>query len=197
MAEEKIKPIRKLYRMLALVFPLAYVFLSKNFVASFVGIVLFIFIVLEILRNIDPGFNRLLFEKLHFLLKKKERGRVSASTLFLVSAFVTVFVFEKNIAIAALVFSTVGDGFAEIVGKTYGRHRLLGNKTIEGSAAFFLSAFFFGLIVMAMTGIDLKLMLIGAAAATLTELVTQKIDDNLVIPVVEGLVKTLFVNFVF
>jgi dolichol kinase len=91
-----------------------------------------------------------------------------------------------SIGIYALAF---GDGFASLVGKMFGRIRpafLLG-KSIEGSAACFTVVFFTSYQV----SYDYKTALLAAVSATVVEALPLNDYDNLVIPLVVGLVAHL------
>jgi dolichol kinase len=88
-----------------------------------------------------------------------------------------------SIGIYALAF---GDGFASLVGKMFGRFRpafLLG-KSIEGSAACFTAVFFTSYQV----SYDYKTALLAAVSTTVVEALPLNDYDNLVIPLVVGLV---------
>jgi dolichol kinase len=67
------------------------------------------------------------------------------------------------------------------VGKSIGR-RKIGSKTLEGSAACFLGSLAGGIFF-----VNPLLAIIGALAAALAELIP-RVDDNLTIPILAGLV---------
>jgi dolichol kinase len=91
-----------------------------------------------------------------------------------------------SIGIYALAF---GDGFASLIGKTFGKHRpgfMLG-KSIEGSLACFSAVF------IAAYGVSRRLMVAFtvAFAASLIEALPLKDYDNLVLPISVGFVAQL------
>ena len=90
------------------------------------------------------------------------------------------------IAIYALAF---GDGIASLVGKLWGRVRImwLGGKTLVGSFACFLAVLLSSWFVLE----DLVLALISAAVATILEMIPIKDVDNLIIPLGTGFVLSL------
>ena len=143
---------------------------------------------LESWRFRSPRVNRWLFEHFKGFTKEKERERVSTTTLFLIAAALTILLFPAGIAIPALLFLTVGDPVAEIVGVTWGRLRLVGSKTLEGTLAGALACFIAGAPLLAIDRLDLgaPILAIGAAAAALTELIPFPIDDNFTIPLGSG-----------
>ena len=192
-----ILPKRKLFRMVGLLFPLIYLisarFLSARtdripvlaLLALFIGTM----IVVESWRFRNPKVNRWMFDHFKGFTKDKERERISSTTLFLISATLTILVFPRGVAIAALLFLTVGDPIAEIVGIRYGRIQLPGGKTLEGAAAGALVCLIAGLPLLLVPGLGLRLPVIicGAVAAAVTELLPVPIDDNFTIPIGSGI----------
>ncbi len=116
-------------------------------------------------------------------------GDFTGATYILASTCLTVALFAKPIAIAALAFIIVGDSFAAIIGRRFGRHRFFRNKTIEGSLACLV-----GTLLVAIVAPDLILpvALVGAVVAVLAEAFPFGTDDNVTVPILSGLIMTLF-----
>lgn len=183
---------RKLFRMVGLLFPSVYLLsgllLPPRYdripvlviLALFVGWMIF----LESWRFRNPKVNRWLFDHFKGFTKEKERERLSTTTLFLIAAFLTIAIFDRGVAIPALLFLTVGDPVAEIVGVNYGRLKILRGKTLEGALAGAAACLLAGspLLLIDSLGLDLPVLAVGAAAAALTELLPFPIDDNFTIP---------------
>ncbi|MDR0730134.1 MAG: phosphatidate cytidylyltransferase [Treponema sp.] len=95
-----------------------------------------------------------------------------------------------SIAIYALAF---GDGFASLIGRFLGRVRpaFLRGKSLEGSLACFAA------VLIAAYGVshDYRIALTAAVAATVTEALPLEDYDNLVLPLVVGLVVSVVSNF--
>jgi dolichol kinase len=92
-----------------------------------------------------------------------------------------------SIGIYALAF---GDGFASLIGKTFGKHRpafMLG-KSIEGSLACF------GAVFVAAYGVSrsFAVAFVSAFSAALVEALPLKDYDNLALPVCVGFVASIF-----
>ncbi len=121
-------------------------------------------------------------------------GDFTGATYILISTCLTVALFSKPIAIAALAFIIVGDSFAAIIGRKFGRHRFFNNKTIEGSLACLA-----GTVIVAIIAPDLVLpvALVGACIATLAEAFPFGTDDNVTVPILSGLIMTLFEKVYF
>ena len=119
----------------------------------------------------------------------EENGDFTGATYILTSSCFTIALFSKPIAIAALAFIIVGDSFAAIIGRRFGRHRF-GRKSVEGSLACL-----FGTGIVAcigpLFGLDLRVALAGAVVAAVTEALSTRVDDNVSVPLVSGLAMTL------
>jgi dolichol kinase len=114
-------------------------------------------------------------------------GDFSGATYILLSVCLTVALYSKPIAIAALAFIIVGDVLAALIGRKFGRHRF-GRKSVEGSLACLL-----GTIVVALIApeIAVPVGVFGAVVATVTEAASSRIDDNISVPIISGLAMTL------
>ena len=188
---------RKLFRMVGLLFPTIYLtsglLLPHPYDRIPVLVLLGLFIAwmtfLEYWRFKNPKVNRWLFEHFKGYTKEKEVARISTTTLFLIASALTILVFPRGVAIASVLFLTVGDPVAEIVGVAYGRLKILRGKTLEGTLAGGAACLLAGapLLLVDRLGLDLPTLAIGAAAAAITELLPFPIDDNFTVPLGAGL----------
>ncbi len=182
---------RKLFRMVGLLFPLLYLLSGLGLgapydripVLALLGLFIAWMMFLESWRFRNPKVNRWLFNRFQGFTKEKEREKTSTTTLFLIAAFITIALFERSVAIPAVLFLTVGDPAAEIVGVTFGRIRIVGQKTLEGTLAGAVACFVAGapLLMIDRLGLSVAILAIGAAAAALTELIPFPVDDNFTI----------------
>ena len=120
----------------------------------------------------------------------EHNGDFTGATYILLSVCLTIGLFAKPIAIAAIAFIIVGDSFAAIIGRRYGRHKF-GRKSIEGSIGCLI-----GTLLVAslgpLYGLTLGLAVLGAFVATVTEAISTRIDDNVTVPLASGLAITIF-----
>jgi len=182
----KIKFWRKLLRVCGLILPVLYFFIAKKYMLVLVAAILLFFLYSDFSRA---------RKKLSVLYKKTE-GKISNISLFLISCLVTIAFFPREIAIFALSFLVVGDTAAEVIGLKFGKIKLIGEKTLEGSLACLASCFAIGLILMIFLPLSLLLVMAGSAAATFIELIPLrigrfKIDDNLGMAIFAALVMWL------
>jgi dolichol kinase len=124
------------------------------------------------------------------LLRNHEEASLLGSTYLLIACLLTIHLFAKPVAVLALAFLIVGDTVAAIVGKSIGRVPLFG-KTLEGSLACF--AVCYGLTAI-VPGIPFPVGLVGAAVATVFELLPIPLDDNFRIPLSAGFAMELLLR---
>jgi dolichol kinase len=117
-------------------------------------------------------------------------GDFTGATYILLSVCWTVALYDKPIAIAALMFIMVGDTLAALIGRKYGRHKF-GRKSVEGSLACLA-----GTVAVALIAPNLALAaaLFGALVATVVEALSWRIDDNISVPILSGLAITLYLK---
>jgi dolichol kinase len=125
------------------------------------------------------------------LLRNHEEASLLGSTYLLIACLLTIHLFPKPVAVLALAFLILGDTVAAIVGKSVGRIRLIGGKTLEGSIACFLVCF--GLTLL-MPGVPTPVGLVGALVATVFELLPIPLDDNFRIPLSAGFAMELLLR---
>ncbi len=117
----------------------------------------------------------------------------------MIAASLAILIFEdRGIFMAAISFLAIGDTVAALFGLTHGRVRIFGRKTLEGAIACFLSCL---LVVYVLTKLpDLSFLFLvgfwGAVTATLVETLPIEVNDNVVIPIVSGMVMQLAKIFI-
>jgi dolichol kinase len=150
-----------------------------------------IFVPLDLLRPRWPGLNRVTLAIFGPFMRDREATGISGLTFMIGGCCILLFLFgeHRHLVILTLLLLAVGDPVASLFGVLYGRDRIWGQKTLQGTmAAFFAcsavaAVYFFWnnlmfdhlLIVVPITG------LIAAAS----ELVpVGKLDDNFTFPIV-------------
>ena len=101
----------------------------------------------------------------------------TAAIMFFISAIILLVIFQDNktIILASLSVQVFADAFAAIIGITFGKHKILGKKTLEGSTTCFIVA------LLCLTYFyPIQIALIAAIVATIIELIP--LDDNLWVP---------------
>ena len=185
--------IRKTIHLCSLSIPVTYYFISRERALMLLVPVMSMFLIVDLLRYFHEPTAKLFYRSFGWLLRSHEHDhkakRLSGATHVLISATLCVLVFPKLITITAFAILIISDSAAALVGRRFGRKRFL-NKSLEGSAAFFLTA----LAVIAATpkissgSGEYAIAVIAAAVGTVVEALSVGIDDNLSIPLSIGTV---------
>ncbi|MDI6690000.1 MAG: glycerol-3-phosphate acyltransferase [Actinomycetota bacterium] len=182
---EDVKTWRILLRPGAPLFLLFYDLFGKTFGLTLVGGLVIVFLTVDILRLGIKRINLFLFKNLFFAFKEKERVQFSSMTLFLIGAFLTFLLFERNIAFAALVFLIFGDIFAKIFGILYGKHRIFDGKNVEGLLGYFLASLLAGYLLLPYVNLLFWVIALGSLAAAVAEVLPLP-NDNFSVPLISA-----------
>jgi dolichol kinase len=120
---------------------------------------------------------------------EKKGTFVIAPLYFAAGILASLLVFPEPLNHAAIAVVTLGDGAASVAGRLYGRHKIAGGKTIEGTAAGLLCAFAGAALFVTPTT-----ALAAAAIGMAVELLPLRVSDNLTVPLLAGLAATLAGN---
>ncbi|MBU7013334.1 MAG: hypothetical protein HXS52_09195 [Theionarchaea archaeon] len=147
-------------------------------------------------------------------------GYLMGPLIYILSVMVCVGFYPPYIAAASFAIMAFGDGFATIVGRNVGRHKYpFSEKSIEGTAGFIACSFLSTLVVLMIlthyitfTGLKSTapgylgtIALLGCVCGALVETLPFEksrggsivrraiIDDNFFVPVLSGLIMTIFV----
>jgi len=189
----KTKPWRRLWHLLGgSFFPVLAFFVPKEALLVALGAVTGVFVAWEIARLNNARVNRWMASHLRVILKEEERFRPIGTTYFLIASLAAFLFFDKYVAITSLLFVSIGDLMATVIGEEYGRQVLFNKKTIEGSLACLVSCLLIGILISRVNpAITLTVALVGAVSATIVELLPIPIDDNLTVPLISGGIMTL------
>ena len=182
---------RKSIHLLGLVFPILYVFTTRHTAIITVGVLLAIALGIELLKVYLPAF-RVMFMRIFspMLRSQEQRGGLTGATYYLIGSFLCILLFDKTLAIVCLCFLTLGDLFAALIGKQWGRIKLFSRKSLEGSLACFIVCAAAALLI----GLHPVVAIAGALVATLIELLPTGVDDNVTIPLISGLAMHLLIS---
>lgn len=166
-------------------------FLTKEQALWVLGTIFAVFGTLEITRRFSDRWNDFLVDKVFGAISRpSERYRVNSATLYLLALIIIAAAFPKPAVEAAILVLGLGDPMASLIGKRFGRRKLFRDKSVAGTAAFFVTSFvavgvLLGLTAEGLSAARLVLAAGGiAVAGAVTELLSSRIDDNFSIPVV-------------
>ena len=165
---------RKLIHISGVIIPVLATFLGKN---QTIALVIFGFAVFLIIEALKPRISK---DLLSMAYRWNELEGLSIEPLsYIISVlsllFLSFFIDEK-ICFAAIAILAVGDGFAGVIGRRYGRHRLPfnNNKSWEGSISGFIAASLAGFYFAG------PIAIIGSALGMLAGAVNK--HDNIAVP---------------
>lgn len=196
---------RQLVHMSGLVFIALAFFTGKIFAGIlFMLAALFFLLYSEYVSKCEKNHSTLLsrlecrLRDFAFMFERKDIKRPFAGAFwFYFGAGLAFLLFPLSAASAAAAILAISDSLSTIIGKKFGRHPVLGKKTLEGTGVFFVSAF-----LVCMLFFNPFVGIIGALFATLAELLPEwrrisysrlsgLLDDNLLIPVITGFALTV------
>ena len=164
---------------------IAAMFLPKSIVIIYLSSVAAFFLSFEFLRFKSVKLNDWFLKNFRFMVVKKEKSSIVGSTYILLSSIFVITIFPRELAVLAVLFLSIGDPTATIVGRLWGRTKLSGGKTLQGSLACLISCLIIGFVIQAAAQMSLTVLLVigGSLAATLSESFSFKVNDNLAMPI--------------
>jgi dolichol kinase len=185
---------RKLIHLGAIAIPIGYHFLGYQIVIPILAISLVISLCLDYVRVYGGDKSRLfVLRYLGIMFRPKEKKDFVGATYILSGSILTILLFDKPIAIAAISFIVLGDTAGAIIGRLWGRVKFR-NKSLEGSVSFFLTCVVASMVI---PGIPFWVKIVGAITATIVEAITLHIDDNLIVPVTSAAIMQVIVSQMF
>lgn len=142
----------------------------------------------EISRRVSPKVNALLMRFFGPVAHAHEAQRVNSATWYATALLGLALTREPLWCVAGVAVLGVGDPVAALVGRRFGRIKLLHGRSLEGTLAFLVSGALvtftlFALLHPALPASTALVMALGAAVAgAIAELVSLRVDDNLSIP---------------
>lgn len=167
---------RKLVHLSSLIYPfLYYVFFTKYEMILLLFIITLTVIIGDVVRLKTTFLNKIF----HIMLRESEKkGGLSGATFFMIGTLITVSCFSKIIAIIAICVLVISDTAAAIFGKLIPSKKIIDEKSIAGTLAFFITS------VCIVLFFQIPLLIIACFFTTIIELYAKrlKIDDNILIP---------------
>jgi dolichol kinase len=193
---------RKGFHMCGLVVPLAY-FLSTAVMgytekeyAQFCWLCTAVIWVGDGIRLLFPACMTLPpYSWMQSIIREKEKTALSGTCYFSLGCTMSISCFPPPVAITSITWLVLGDMSAALFGVSFGGESCTvklgreGKKSLEGSAAMFITCTITGVIFFAGVRLSDYVVIVGALAATITELMEPLgLNDNISIPLVSGAV---------
>ena len=177
--------LRKLLHVVALIIPFGILYLPGHTAAALLIPVTGAAVAAEVLRQKWAAFGRLFSYLFGALMRPIEDRQLTGSTYYLLAGVICLLVFDKKVAYTAMAFIIVGDAAAALIGMRFGRIRMASGKSLEGMLACISACLLFWCI-FPFPGF--KMALAAAMITGILEMIPLRINDNLGVPVICGLI---------
>ncbi len=181
---------RNVFHIASAVFSLLLVevFLTQPQLAVVAGAVMIWAWSAEIGRRRWPAVNRLLMRAMGPIAHPHEHWRINSATWYSTAIFLLAMTGEPIVQVAGVLILGVSDPLAAIIGRRYGKHKLVHGRSLEGSLTFLVTGWIAATALLmgvhTLPFATAALISAGAALpATFAELFSRRIDDNFSIPV--------------
>ena len=149
------------------------------------------FFPLDWLRQNRPGLNQATMKVFGPVMRQHESKAFSGLSYLLLGGILLLAFFERHVITLSLLFLAIGDPLASYVGIRFGRDRILGNKTLQGTLAAFFACSAIAGTYYYLNGIMTERLLIVAPISGVIGAATElipigKLDDNLTCPVLSA-----------
>lgn len=148
-------------------------------------------------------------------------GLLYGPLLYILMVLLATIIYDLRVAAAVFTVMAFGDGFANVIGSKFGRHKFarFDNKSLEGFLAFVFFAFassFLGFLIVSFNAdvttwinfLNIKspeeisipylavvLFVNSVLTATIETTASKRINDNISVPVVTGILLTILLKF--
>lgn len=180
---------RKIWHFLGVIFvAVCYHNMSRTMALQTLTVMGSLIIVVDFLRQSKPALNDFLLRFFSPVMRDSEKHNLTGLTYLVMGVFVIVFFFSKDIVKLSLLFLAFADPIASYCGIRYGKDRLFGRKSFQGTlAAFFCCVLVAGVYFYVSNLMTDRLLIVsvlaGLAGAIAEAIPVGRLDDNLVMPV--------------
>ena len=192
--------VRKGIHLFSLSIPIIYFFITRELALYLLVPITAAFILIDTARYYIPFISRWFYRWFGWLLRRHEtdtqQKRLNGASHVLIAALLCILLFPKIIAINAFTILIISDSTSALIGRRFGKRRFFA-KSLEGSAAFFLSAVLVVFIAPKINNnpVEFFIGIIAAAIGAVVEALPLTIDDNLSIPISVGCAMWLMYHF--
>lgn len=193
-----IESYRKSLHLLLILIPMIFIFLGRE-ATFFILLPITVFVVgMDYMRRKNPAI-KTLFEKIFGTILRPHEltgEKLCGSSWVFMGALLNFGIFSKEIAVTGFLILVISDAMASLVGKAVVSQKFY-EKSVAGSAAFFLSAFAILIACGISYHVGFSFYLFGIFTIFCVTLVEARpsftgIDDNFSIPIVFAVVMSFF-----
>lgn len=184
--------VRKIWHFLGIILiAIIYNNISRQAGLSIVLALAISSLLFDVIRLNNSTFNDFFIKHASLLLRERERHSYTGTTALFFGVFIIIYLFPERIVQMSLIFLATADPIASYFGVKYGKDKIMGDKSLQGAIAAFVTctilAIGFYAIENLMTERILIVSLLTGLIGAFSELVTiGKLDDNLTFPVINS-----------
>lgn len=187
--------LRKIIHLFDSIIPLSLFYISRENLLVILMPITVLFILLDISRHHVLFLGKLYSRFFNFVTREIEnkKNNVTGASYYLLGCLIVVYFFDDiNIIMSSLLIMSISDSFAALIGVKYGRTKIYGNKSLEGSFSFFVSTIIIlNVFIHNLSGFE---YIIISILITLVELFSfYRVNDNLTIPVFSAILLKYFI----
>ena len=142
----------------------------------------------EIARRISPRANVLMMRFFRPVAHPSERNRINSATWYVTALALLALTGSPTLMVVSVAVLGFGDPVAGLIGRKYGRTRLVNGRSLEGTGAFVVAATSAASIALWLVrpelgaGLILGTAFVSGLCGALAELFSRSVDDNLSVP---------------
>jgi dolichol kinase len=193
---------RKAIHLFALTIPIGYSLLPKTPSLLLLSPFAAGAIIIDIVRLRKLPLHGFLNRLVGPVLRDHEEEDFAGASYILSASFLSILLFHKSVAIAAISFIILGDIAAALIGRRFGKTKIpwsltkvnpFGNdrKSLAGSLSCLLMCL---AVAMVIPQLPLWIGIIGAVTATVVEGISLPVNDNFSVPLLSGLCMQLLLR---
>ncbi len=173
--------------------------LNHQQVIYLLGAISCIVYLLEQIRINYPELQDFFAPITRLFFRAEEQLKESAAIPYVMGVLLCIITFPKESAIIGILTLAICDPLSAIVGISFGRKKIMGHKTWEGSLAFFtfsalISYFILSTQLHLSMGQNILISILTALCSSFMEILPIRIDDNLTIPLFTSLFSLIFLT---
>lgn len=144
---------------------------------------------LELGRRRSEKMNAALLKFFRHVVHSHEAVRVNSSTWYATALVLLTLTRSQVLCLVAVAILGVGDPLAGLIGRKFGRIKLVHGRSLEGTVAFFLGGGLVAFSLLRLLHPELALLpavavvAVASLCGALAELFSLRIDDNLSVPI--------------
>ncbi|MCB0393341.1 MAG: hypothetical protein KDD25_02205 [Bdellovibrionales bacterium] len=168
-----------------------YLVLDRKVSLSLLAGAMAFFIPVDFFRRRIPALQKIALNSFGFIMREDERSHLSGVAYMMVGVFIVAYIFPPSVVVLSLLLLGLGDPISSIVGTLYGKDKLIGRKSLQGTFAGFVVCtiagfFYFSIQELMVERIVLVSILTGLVGAVSEVFPVGKLDDNLTFPVLSS-----------